>query len=224
MALMDEFKEEREKIKNGTPEQKWKYFKDYYLKWVIAGVITFIVVVILLIDVLTKKENMLSVMFVNFSDQGGVTANIEMPFTNEYLPNPKKQEITLETGLYIPTDPNTKNTNYTYQDQQRFSMLLMAGEIDLMITDEKLITSLAEQEYVLPLTRLFSDDELKKYADTDRIVYLNDTPIAIRMDDCALINENMKYKGDNAADVRVCAAFSGIKRTDMAKQFLNFID
>ena len=40
----------------------------------------------------------------------------------------------------------------------------------------------------------------------------------------ALINENLRYKGDNAADVRVCAAFSGIKRTDMAKQFLSFID
>ena len=34
---MDEFKEEREKIKTASPEQKWKYFKDYYLKWVIAG-------------------------------------------------------------------------------------------------------------------------------------------------------------------------------------------
>ena len=37
MPVMDEFKEEREKIKTASPEQKWKYFKDYYLKWVIAG-------------------------------------------------------------------------------------------------------------------------------------------------------------------------------------------
>ena len=32
MAVMDEFKEEREALKNGTPKQKLAYFW-YYYKW-----------------------------------------------------------------------------------------------------------------------------------------------------------------------------------------------
>ncbi len=61
MALMDEFKEEREKIKNASPEKKWKYFKDYYLKWVIAIGIIILVLIVFTVDMLTKKENMLTV-------------------------------------------------------------------------------------------------------------------------------------------------------------------
>ena len=32
MPVMDEFKEEREALKHGTPKQKFAYFLDYY-KW-----------------------------------------------------------------------------------------------------------------------------------------------------------------------------------------------
>ena len=225
---MDEFKEEREKIKTASPEQKWKYFKDYYLKWVIAGVATLIVVIILLVDILTKKENMLTVMFVNFADQGSTTANIEMPFTNGYLENPKKQEITLETNIYLPSDtPEIGNdsaaeTYSYYQSQQRFSMLLMAGELNLVITDENFIMGLAEQNYTLALDRVYSEDELTAFG--DRLVYYEGTPIAIRMDESALIRENLVYKGENAENAKICAAFSSLKGTDLAKQFLSFID
>ena len=228
MPLMDEFREEREKIKDASPEKKWKYFKDYYLKWVIAGVATFIVVIILLVDILTKKENMLTVMFVNFADQGGTTANIEMPFTNGYLENPRKMEITLETNIYLPSDSSDYTSqsaaeNYSYyQSQQRFSMLLMAGELNLVITDEKFIMGLADENYTLELGRVYSDDELAAFG--DRIVYHDGVPVAIRMDDSALIRENLVYKGENAENARICAAFSSIKRTDLAKQFLSFID
>ena len=37
MPVMDEFREERETIKNGTFKQKWQYFCDYYKWHVIIG-------------------------------------------------------------------------------------------------------------------------------------------------------------------------------------------
>ncbi len=223
MPLMDEFKEEREKIKDASPEKKWKYFKDYYLKYVIAGGIILLVLIIFVVDMITKKENMLTVMFVNFENQGTTTSNIEMPFTSEYLENPKRQEITVETNIYIPSGESARTqVNYTYEDQQRFSMLLMAGEIDLLVSDEAFITDLAAQEYVLTLDRVFTEDELKAYE--DRIVYQNDLPIAIRMDDSQKIKDNLKYQGGNAEELKVCAAFSSLKRLEMAKKMLRFLD
>ena len=46
MAVMDEFKEEREALKNGTPKQKLAYFW-YYYKW---HVIISLVVIILIVS------------------------------------------------------------------------------------------------------------------------------------------------------------------------------
>lgn len=45
MAVMDEFKEEREALKNGTPKQKLAYFW-YYYKWhVIIALVVIIMIV-----------------------------------------------------------------------------------------------------------------------------------------------------------------------------------
>ena len=43
MAVMVEFKEEREALKHGTPKQKFTYFMDYYKWYVIIAVIIIIV-------------------------------------------------------------------------------------------------------------------------------------------------------------------------------------
>ena len=45
MPVMDEFKEERESLKNGTPKQKLTYFWDYYKWHVIVAIVAIIVVV-----------------------------------------------------------------------------------------------------------------------------------------------------------------------------------
>ena len=37
MAVMDEFREKREKIRTASAKEKWKYFTDYYLVWTLIG-------------------------------------------------------------------------------------------------------------------------------------------------------------------------------------------
>ena len=81
---------------------------------------------------------------------------------------------------------------------------------------------LAEQNYTLALDRVYSEDELTAFG--DRLVYYEGTPVAIRMDESTLIRENLVYKGENAENAKICAAFSSLKGTDLAKQFLSFID
>ena len=224
MALMDEFKEEREKIKNASPEKKWKYFKDYYLKWVIAIGIIILVLIIFTVDMLTKKENMLTVCFVNMADRGGLRTDIEDVFMEQYLENPKKQEITIETGMYLKSADTDNSIAYNFQHEQRFSMLLMAGELDLNITEESFIMDLAKQEYVVPLAQVFTEEELKVYEDQGRVICLGDVPVAIDMSGSALIKENLEYKGKSAENATICAAFSSLKRLEMAKKMLRFLD
>ena len=56
MALMDEFKEERASIKNGTFKQKFSYFWCYYKWHVICSVLAVVIVVSYIHAVVTRKD------------------------------------------------------------------------------------------------------------------------------------------------------------------------
>ena len=103
MPVMDEFKEEREAIKNASPEKKWKYFKDYYLKWVIGGAIGLGLLISFIVSVVTQKEGVLEVIFINFNAMPTAEAQVEEAFTQQYVENPKKQRILLDTVLDAQT-------------------------------------------------------------------------------------------------------------------------
>ena len=59
MAVMDEFREERENLKNASFQKKWQYFWYYYkLHVVIGGFIAFFVIS-MAHSILTAKDNAL---------------------------------------------------------------------------------------------------------------------------------------------------------------------
>ena len=56
MAVMDEFKEEREALKNGTPKQKLAYFW-YYYKWhVIISIVVIAMVGSFIYQYVNRKD------------------------------------------------------------------------------------------------------------------------------------------------------------------------
>ena len=60
MAVMDEFKEEREALKNGTPRQKLTYFW-YYYKWHVIIALVVIIMIVSFVKQLTE------ISFVHYS-------------------------------------------------------------------------------------------------------------------------------------------------------------
>ena len=64
---MDEFKEERAAMKNGTPKEKLTYFFDYYKWHVIVGVIAVIFAVTLIHQVATRKDTAFYALMLNVS-------------------------------------------------------------------------------------------------------------------------------------------------------------
>ena len=75
MAVMDEFREEREALKNADLKTKWQYFLDYYKWWVIGIAAALAFVISMIYSALTAKDNALSGYFLNtyrrVSDGGG---------------------------------------------------------------------------------------------------------------------------------------------------------
>ena len=232
MPLMDEFREEREKIKTASPRAKWGYFKDYYLKWVlgIGAVAAFLLWFV--ISMVTKKEEMLYVSLVNFMDKGQTEQNLENAFAQQYLENPKKQEIILDYGVYVLSEEAAQEVSansavmnkYSYEDQQKLSMIMAAGGLDLMITGEDVLKSYIEYEFVIPLKMIYTEEELKPYQDAGRLLMYKGEAVAICMEGSKGLEDNLEYNGENAETVKIYAVFMSNKRVERAKEFLKFLD
>ena len=99
MPLMDEFQEERDKMKDAPLKAKWKYFVDYYLvKTLIIAAVAALVIGIA-VTMLLKKDVVLYVALIDFSDLGYSESEIEQPFTRLYVANPRREEIILDAAM-----------------------------------------------------------------------------------------------------------------------------
>ena len=228
MPVMDEFKEEREAIKNASPEKKWKYFKDYYLKWVIGGAIGLGLLISFIVSVVTQKEGVLEVIFINFNAMPTAEAQVEEAFTQQYVENPKKQRILLDTGSFISvgevsSDNASPLVAYGYEDETKLMALAYSGSIDLMISGQDVIEKYMEAEWFVSLDTVLDAQTLAKYEEEGRVLYFNEMPAAVCVDSARLLNENYAYAGGEGQSLY--AAFGGgSKHAEMAAEFLKFIE
>jgi hypothetical protein len=225
MPVMDEFREEREQIKNASPEKKWQYFKDYYLKWVIGGAIGVALVIWFIVSMVTKKDEVLNVLFINFAELDTADAQIEQPFTEQFVQNPKKEMIILDASSHIAVGDVSDNmamVKYTYQDEERLMALAYTGGIDLMISGQDVIERYTEAGWFVSLTDVLDADTIAAYAAEDRVLYYEEIPVAICMDTAELFNANYVYNGEGTPSLY--AAFGGgSEHVALAVEFLKFI-
>ena len=74
MPLMDEFKEERESIKNKSKKEKLSYFWYYYKWWVILPIIILFIGGNLIHTIATKQKILLDGMFLNIDNLDNTNA------------------------------------------------------------------------------------------------------------------------------------------------------
>ncbi|MCD7805840.1 MAG: hypothetical protein LUH19_00690 [Lachnospiraceae bacterium] len=157
MAVMDEFKEERDKIKHGTFKEKWKYFWDYY-KWHVIGTAFVLVVAVWMIhDIVTQKESALYVELLNCAtvyDDSEYLSGVE-----EYLGIEDGQALTVEAGLDVTDDT---------EDYTAFEVLairIAAKEMDVMVAEEETISGYAGEDTLIDLTTVMTEEQLEHYSD-----------------------------------------------------------
>ena len=220
MPLMDEFKEERESIKNASWPKKWQYFKDYYLKWVIVGIAALIFLIAMLVSMLTNKEEML-VELVNFNEDFSAEDELEIPFEEQYLENTKKQTITLDYGCTIVgkgKDQNNSQLVYSYQDEQKIAAIAIAGDLDLMISGKSVIERFADEGMYIALDQVLSPSEYEGR----ELIYSDGKAVAVCMDDSVLLNRYYIYKEEPKESIYAAFVVNS-KRRDMAVKFYRYI-
>lgn len=163
MPVMDEFKEERLALKNGTPKQKLAYFWDYY-KWpTIIAVIGVIVIVSFIRQIVTHKDTALYALLLNGSAKNYLAG--EADYTKAFAEyagiDEEKYQILYDTSVHVGMGSADE-----YNSVQKLMVYIAAGELDVMVSDSNSLLKYAYQENFQDLRDFLTEEQQKKYADS----------------------------------------------------------
>lgn len=249
MAVMDEFKEEREALKHGTPKQKFTYFMDYYKWYVIIAVIIIIVGVYTVREILNRKDTALYTCLLNTIELE-TAAEYNAGFAETINLDTDTWQLIFDANTWI--DVNSMDEN-TMANSQKLMAHLAAGELDIMITDKDSITNYAYQDNFLTMEELLSPEEYEKYEPyfyyIDKTTleewnaYISDpnnlmldisydfpdprkpeemddpAAIGIFLDECEELRKNYYFRSDDV----VFTVFGNTSRRETALQYLEYL-
>lgn len=167
MPVMDEFKEEREALKNAPLKKKISYF-FYYYKWHVIAVIAVIFFMISLgYQMLTRKDTAFYAALVNA---------IELTSAEEYIGNfgeyagidLEKFDIVLDATMRINLegiDPVTLSSS------QKLMANIAAKNVDVMIADAAVMENHANNDTFLDLRDFLSEEQFSRYQ--SRLYYID---------------------------------------------------
>ncbi len=150
MPVMDEFREEREAMKQKSFKERLLYFCDYYKWHVIGGVALLAFAISIIYSVTTRKEWAFYGAFINsyqtpqynaFREDFAAYAEIDL----------KKFDVLLDTNIYITDsvfDPGNVDT------MERLMVYIAAGDMDVMASGPSIINRYAYYDTFLDLRQL----------------------------------------------------------------------
>ena len=161
MAVMDEFKEEREALKNGTPKQKLTYFW-YYYKWhVIISVIIIGMLVSFIYQYVNRKDTAFNTVLLNASllDQmSSEQPDFIADFAEKEGIDLNTSDITFDTSIRIVED-SMDETSVT--STQKLMVYVAANELDSMITDFDSFQKYANSSLFYDLRDILTEEQLQ---------------------------------------------------------------
>lgn len=159
MPVMDEFREERQSIKDGTPKQKYQYFKDYYRTPLIIAILCIIFIGSLLYQFFTKKDYAFYGILLNssaynenewfledFADYAGIS-------TEEY-------NLMLDSSAGFKSSYTDEETMFTIQ---KVSTYTGAGDLDILMGAGDAFSYYSNSPMLQDLREVLTEEQIAKY-------------------------------------------------------------
>lgn len=248
MPVMDEFREEREALKHGTPKEKLSYFVDYYKWHVIITVCVIIMVAVLANQILTRKDTAFFVALVNGMDTAPSEPEDD-PFVIYSGIDTNTSTVTYDTSMFI--DFNSMDER-TISSTEKFVVYIAAAEIDVVISGEDIIRKYAQNETFYDLTKFLTEEQVKEYrpyfyyidnAVTEKIIAAQNAsdydfvpeypdpkhpesmeqpiPIGIYVTDCPALTDRFAFSnGDSGL---ILSVVLNTPRPEMASKYIDFL-
>ena len=167
MAVRDEIRQQREKLKGQGFKAHWDYFWEYYKIHTIVAVIALIFVVTLIRDMTNNKPYALFAMFVN--SQGMETQNFLQDGFAEYAGIDRSAETVLvDTASNVITSSIDTTAVAT---SEKIMALISASELDVFVSDVSVAYHYASQDTFMDLRTIFDEKELSDLS--DRLFYVD---------------------------------------------------
>ena len=167
MAVRDEIRQQRQKLKGQGFKAHWDYFWEYYKIHTIVAVVAIILVVTLIRDIANRKPYALYSLFVN--NQGMETQLLLQDGFAEYA----GIDTTAENVL-VDTSSNYIGSSIdqtTVATSEKIMALISASELDVFVSDLGTAYHYASQETFMDLRDVFTKEELD--AMSDRLFYVD---------------------------------------------------
>jgi len=168
--------------------EKWQFFKDYFLVKIIIGIIAVTIIGRVLFVMLGPKPDTLLSTAIVYDNVDEEQLKIMHEDLNKYFDIKKNQELIFDTG-YIKT-----TEDFAYNGSEKLSTMLLAGELDTIISDYNEFKNIGQYGHLKNLDVLLPDDI--REALKDKFVYIdvvdNDDnnkvvgnyPLGIDLSDC----------------------------------------
>lgn len=199
-SLRDEIHQQYKKLEDQPFSKKMEYFWDYYKIHTIIVVLLACMFGSILHSIITKKETVLSIAYVNAFPN--IEDEIFIDDFESYLGlNPKKQQVLLDSTYYID-DESTSPYAATYS--QKFSTNAMAGKLDVVVADAANFDFYGQKGFFQDLSLILSENTLEKYAKDLFYVDLpydetnQPVPVGIKIDRAKKICETSCYPNTDA--------------------------
>lgn len=159
MAISDEIKQQTDKFKDMTKEQKRDYIWTYYKWWIIGAVAGVIIIISLIRTIIENSKPLyLQMIFLN-SDYGSgpVEASLEDDFAAAVNVDREKENIIAD---YSCTLTNEFTNQAAMAGQTKLLSLYKAEEVDIVCGPEAVMTDAADIGGYMNFSELFTKEEL----------------------------------------------------------------
>ncbi|MBR1476456.1 MAG: hypothetical protein IJ608_00645 [Lachnospiraceae bacterium] len=156
MAAMDEFKKERESIKNAPLKEKISYFFDYYKIHTIVVLVTLIFALMFIHERVTAKDYVLEAALLNASPYSA-TDDFKNSFMEYAMIDTDKQDVSFDVSYEIAFDVMT---TANIASSEKLTAMIAARQLDVIIAHTDLIDRYAYSDAFNSLGEIFSAEEL----------------------------------------------------------------
>ncbi len=240
MPLMDEFKEEREQVKNRSFKERCAYFWDYY-KWHLIGGIALVAIFgSLLYTFLTRKDTAFYAVLMNMYPSL-IADEYKEGFAESAGIDLKEYNVFFDSDMRL--DPESMN-QASVSTSQKMMVYLTAGDIDILVSDTAGMNRYAYTNALMDLRDFLSAEDYEKYepyfyymdralaeaikeSDGD-VVFPEDpsdpstmtdpVPVGIRVNDCQALKTAYFF-----GDYQYFAVAINTGRPELAHAFLDYI-
>ena len=221
-SLQDEIRVSQKQVKNLPLSKRLEYYWGYYKYHFIIILLLALLLGNVLHDILTSKETVLSIAYINAFPN--IEDELFIEDFEKYLNlNTKKQEVLLDSGYYISNDAASPQAA-TYH--QKLSTRCMAGLLDVVVADETNFISYGNQGFFTDLRLILSSEQLEYYKDNLLYTKINISenqeavPIGINVTDFPKVTSTASYPSSKA----YLGIIAGSTHHETAVSYLTFLE